>query len=480
MAVPLKKMTESHCGERKEACMDFNPLARADVDFLKALFGSERFSTGESVLNLHSRDQSHNGPFFPEAVIYPETADEVQKIAAYAHDRRIPLTGWGAGSSLEGNPLPVYRGVVVDFTRMNKIVDIRPEDFQADVEPGVIHQDLNEKLRSHGLFFPPDPGARATLGGMIANNASGTRTVKYGSTRDYILQLDVVLAGGELIKTGCRSAKTSSGYDLVDLFVGSEGTLGLVTGAVVKVTGAPEESSAAVVSFDQVAPAGRAVFEIMRSGLDPAALELMDLSTVVLLNREEKIDLAPSPALLMEFHGPSKGYLNEVLSLVEEICHSHGGTDFRSGLGRAERDKLWHARHMAGEIMIRVHPGAPPLIVDAAVPLSAYPEMIALSDELTRQAGVPGYIFSHAGDGNIHVVLMGRIGNRQDWQAIEKVNEAVVRRALELGGTATGEHGVGLGKRKFMAREHGRSLDWMRRIKDLFDPHGIMNPGKMF
>ncbi|MFH1135485.1 MAG: FAD-binding oxidoreductase [Pseudomonadota bacterium] len=460
--------------------MAFNSLAQADIDFFRSLFGPERFSTGESVLNLHSRDQSHHGPYFPEAVIWPETVEEVQRSAAHANHGRLPLTGWGSGSSLEGNPLPVNRGVVVDFSRMNRILAIRPEDFQADVEPGVIYQDLNEKLRSHGLFFPPDPGARATLGGMIANNSSGTRTVKYGATRDYVLRLEIVLADGELIATGARSAKTSSGYDLVDLFVGSEGTLGLVVGATVGLAGAPEEFSAAVVSFEQIAPAGQAVFEIMRAGLDPAALELLDLSTVLLLNREEKLDLAPTPALLMEFHGPSKAYLNEVLSLAREICQAHGGTGFRAGLGRDERDRLWHARHKAGEIMIRVHPGAPPLIVDTAVPLSAYPEMIALCDELVRQSGVPGYIFSHAGDGNIHVVLMGRVGNRADWDAIEKVNEAVVRRALDLGGTATGEHGVGLGKKKFMVQEHGRSWDWMKRIKTLFDPNGILNPGKMF
>ena len=452
----------------------------SDFSFFQNMVEPDRFSTGESNLNLHSKDISHHGPYLPEAVLWPVSDNEIARALAYANDKKIPVTAWGAGSSLEGNPLPVHGGLVLDMTKMSEILAIRAEDFQADVQPGVVYQDLNEKLRHQGLFFPPDPGARATLGGMIANNASGTRTVKYGSTRDYVLRLKVVLASGQIMELGCRAAKTSSGYDLLDLFVGSEGTLGVVTEATVKLIGAPEESSAALVSFKDIESAGRTVFDIMRSGLDPAAMELLDKSTVLLLDRVHSLGLGDTPALLMEFHGPSREYLGEVLGLAEELAKNNGGWNFRAGLGRDERDRLWHARHKAGETMIQAHPGAPPLIVDAAVPIGAFPDMIAAADALVKKGGVPGYIFAHAGDGNLHVVLMGRTGNQDDWDTIHRISEAVVERALSFGGTATGEHGVGLGKRKYMAAEHGESLDWMKKVKELFDPNGILNPGKMF
>ena len=328
--------------------MSYRNLEPDEISFFRDLVSPERFSTGESQRDLHSRDQSHHGPYRPAGVIWPVGAGEVSRVLAYCNTRRIPVTAWGAGSSLEGNPLPVYGGLVLNMSRMNRILDIRPQDFQADVEPGVVYQDLNDRLRAEGLFFPPDPGARATIGGMTANNASGSRTVRYGSTRDYVLRLEMVLADGEIIHAGTRSAKTSSGYDLVDLFVGSEGTLGVVTQITVRLAGTPEEESAAVVSFDDMENAARTVFEIMRAGLSPAAMELMDQGCVALLNREEHLGLADSSCLIMEFHGPSRAYLGEVLDLAREIAETHGGKGFTAGLGRAERDRLWHAPPQAG------------------------------------------------------------------------------------------------------------------------------------
>lgn len=441
---------------------------------------SDRFSTGESNLDLHSKDQSQHQPCRPEAVIWPIDRVEVSEILKYANKNLIPVTGWGSGSSLEGNPIPVKAGIVLDFSQMNKIRDIREEDFQTDVEPGVIYQNLNEKLKYKGLFFPPDPGAQATIGGMIANNASGTKTVHYGSTKDYVLRLSVALANGEIIEMGTRASKTSSGYDLIHLFVGSEGTLGIVVEATLRLVGLPAEFSAAIVTFPSVEAAGKAVFDIIRSGLDPAALELLAPDCIEIINQEQNLGLNVSPTLFMEYHGPTKNQLAEVLEIVQEICKEEGCDEFRSGLGRAERDRLFKARHELGEIIIRKHPGCSQMVMDVAVPITGYPEMIAFAREELEKTGIPGYIISHAGDGNLHLVFTGKKGDEREWEIIDHANQRIVSKALSMGGTATGEHGVGIGKRKFMEAEHGKSLEWMKRIKSLFDPNCILNPGKIF
>jgi D-lactate dehydrogenase (cytochrome) len=464
----------------KEHKLKFNPLTETDIKTLRSMVGAERFSTGQSVLDLHARDQSSHPRCCPEAVIWPLSADEVSEILKYANSHRIPVTGWGSGSSLEGNPIPVKQGIVLDFSQMNRIIEIREEDFQADVEPGVVYQDLNQKLRHTGLFFPPDPGARATIGGMIANNASGTRTVYYGSTKDYVLQLTVVMANGEIVDMGTRSSKTSSGYDLIHLVVGSEGTLGIVVKATVRLTGLPPEFSAAVVTFPGVEAAGKAVFEIKRSGLNPAALELLGPEAVALMNREENLDLSVSPTLFMEFHGVTTGQLSEVLEMAEDICRAQGCLEFRPGLGRAERDRIFKARHGLGETIIRNHPGCRVLSTDVAVPNTRYPELIKTIHSEVGTHNITGYTLSHAGDGNVHLVVAGKKDDREEWARIDRVVNTVVTRALDLGGTATGEHGVGIGKRKYMAAEHGSSLPWMQRVKSLFDPNGILNPGKIF
>jgi D-lactate dehydrogenase (cytochrome) len=405
---------------------------------------------------------------------------EVTEILKYADKHRIPVTGWGSGSSLEGNPIPVNAGIVLDFTRMNRIIEIREEDFQVDLEPGVIYKELNRKLRHKGLFFPPDPGADATIGGMIANNASGTRTVRYGSTKDHVLKLTVALANGELIETGCRVLKTSSGYDLLHLFIGSEGTLGVVVEATLHLVGLPEALSTAMVTFPSVDEAGKAVFQIIRSGLDPAALEILDPACIALINREKGFGLDISPTLFIEFHGPSTRQLAETLEMAAEICRECGCSAFREGLKREERDHFLKARHELGEMITRNHPERTHISFDVAVPITAYPEMIALCRSEADKTGIPAYIFSHAGDGNIHLVFMGKAGDEKEWGIIDAVNRRVVLKALSMGGTATGEHGVGIGKRKFMASEHGQSLAWMKKIKTLFDPNGILNPGKIF
>ena len=460
--------------------MEFNSLNDKHIKNLQAMVARERFSTGDSVLDLHAKDQSQHAPSRPEAVIWPVTSAEVVTILQYANEHRLAVTGWGSGSSLEGNPIPIQKGIVLDFNRMDRILDIRAEDFQADVEPGVIYQHLNEKLRHTGLFFPPDPGAQATIGGMIANNASGTRTVYYGSTKDYVLRLEVVLTSGEIIELGTRAAKTSSGYDLVHLMVGSEGTLGIVVGATLRLVGFPVEYSAAIATFTSVEAASKAVFEMIRAGLNPAALELLGSECIELMNREEQLGLTVSPTLFVEFHSSTASHLAEVLGMGREICDEFGCTEFRSGLGKAERDKIFKARHALGEMIIRTHPDCGTLVVDVAVPNTAYPKIIAAIGEEMKSTGIKGYTFGHAGDGNVHFNIPGKKGNKKQWAQIDELVHRLVSRANDLGGTATGEHGVGLGKKKYMTAEHGKSLEWMKQIKTLFDPNGILNPGKIF
>lgn len=460
--------------------MQFESLREKHVQDLLTMVPRERLSMGESNLDLHSRDQSHHTPTRPEAVIWPKDRSEVSGVLRYANDNWIPVTAWGAGSSLEGNPIPLYGGIVLDFSLMNRIIDIREEDFQADVEPGVVYKALNERLRHKGLFFPPDPGANATIGGMIANNASGTRTVRYGSTKDHILRLSVALANGEILDMGTRASKSSSGYDLIHLFVGSEGTLGIVLQATVRLVGLPPESSAAMAAFPSIEAAGKAVFEIIRGGLNPATLELLDPECVNIINREKHLGLKVLPTLFMEYHGTSKGQMSEVVEMAHDISMSEGCLDFRAGMGRAERDRILGARYELGEMIFRANPGYRVLSMDIAVPITAYPEIISRAQDEVQKRGLVGYTFSHAGDGNIHLLLAGKEGDQEQWATIEEVSESMVLNALSLGGTATGEHGVGIGKRKFMEVEHGKALEWMKRIKGLFDPKGILNPGKIF
>jgi D-lactate dehydrogenase (cytochrome) len=362
---------------------------------------------------------------------------------------------------------------------MNRILDLRLRDLQVDVEPGLIYQDLNEYSRPHGLFFPPDPGARATLGGMIGNNASGTRTVRYGATRDYVLALEVVLADGSLIETGTRSVKSSSGYHLTHLFVGSEGTLGLVTGATLRLVGFPEHFSAAVASFSDTHQAAEAVHEIIISGVQPAALELLAPEVIILLNKERGLNLPEAPALFLEFHNSSEAGLKQDLEMVTGLCQDRGSLHIQSGLGLSERNRLWEARHQTFETIKRAHPGRAFLIADTAVPISRYPELVEFARELLIKKNQLGYVFGHAGDGNLHLVLVGRRDDPDNWGCVQAVNQTLVEQALAFKGTATGEHGVGIGKRIFMEAEHGPALLWMRKIKDLFDPLHILNPGKV-
>lgn len=460
--------------------MNFNPFTEKELEFLKGLVGEERVSTGQSYLELHSVDEANNKGPLPDAVVWPKNADEVSSIMKMANERMIPVTPWGAGTSIEGNPLPVYKGIVLDFQQMDKILAIRSESFQVDVQAGVKYQDMNKSLSRYGLFFAPDPGANATIGGMIGNNASGIRTIKYGSTRDNVLKLEVVLPTGEIIRTGTFAHKTSSGYDLVRLFVGSEGTLGIVTEATLRLAGIPEKFGVALVPFESVEDATNTVYEMIGAGLEPAALELLDQATIEVINRESHLQMNENPTLFIEFTGASEESLKEDLNQTEGICQANRSINFESGIGRDERARLWEARHQAFELMKRNNPGCAFLIIDTAVPISKYPQMVYFAKETIKKYEMKGYFLGHAGDGNLHLVIPGNFDDPVFILTKDKVNEEIISHAISLGGTATGEHGVGIGKRKFMLQEHGESLQVMRRIKQLFDPNGILNPGKIF
>ncbi len=456
---------------------EFTP---SQIRSLSSFVAPDRFSTGRSNRELHIHDISAHCGKLPAGIIWPVTTEEVSRILQWAYSQNIPITPWGAGTSTEGNPVPTRGGLVLDMTRMNSILQIHPLDLQSEVQPGVLYRELNRKAGKFGLFFPPDPGADATIGGMIANNASGVKTVKYGATKDYVRRLTVVLPQGRVIRTGSRSQKSSSGYDLTRLFVGSEGTLGIVTEATLRLAGIPANHLAATITFKDLESASNAVATMMASGLDPAALELLPPILINLMNRENHLGLPEVPSLFCEFHGISEPMLKEIEGLARDVCTDCGSTGFHSGVQEDARKELWRARHEAWETIHRAHPGKETLIVDAAVPISSYPQMILASQKLIDQHRATGYVFGHAGDGNLHVILVGDPNNRAEWSTLEEINHAIVWRAVELGGTCTGEHGVGIGKRKFMELEHGDSYHLMRQIKDLIDPKGLMNPDKIF
>jgi D-lactate dehydrogenase (cytochrome) len=460
--------------------MEYGKVTDRELNSIRGIVGIERISIGESVLDLHGKDESFHPKRRPDVVVWPLSSEEISQILKIADERRIPVTPWGAGTSLEGNPIPVEGGIVLDLQQMNHILELKTGDLQVRVEAGVIYKELNQYLSRYGLFFPPDPGASATIGGMVGNNASGIRTIKYGATKDFVLSMVIVLPSGEIIGAGTNATKSSSGYDLCRLFIGSEGTLGVVTEITLRLVGLPAEFMAAIVQFNTVREATDAVSQIMRSGLSPAALELLDSPTIQVVNQHKKLSLEEKPTLFIEFQGMSVIGLKDELELVKEICTDHHTLRFDSGIGREERNRLWEGRYGVRESIKVNNPGFFPLVIDTAVPISRYPDMVEWGQKILEKKGLKGYVFGHAGSGNLHMEILGNPEEETQWQRVEEASEEIVNYALEYGGTATGEHGIGIGKKKFMRKEHGDSLKLMKQIKDLLDPNRIMNPGKIF
>jgi len=452
-------------------------LSDAALVDLTAVFGP-RLSTARAVLDQHAESESLvTGPA-PWAVAFPETTAEVAQLAGLSARHGFPLVGWGAGTSLEGHALAVAGGVTVDFQRMDRLVEVRPEDMVAVVQPGITREALNRELRATGLFFPVDPGANATIGGMAATRASGTAAVRYGTMRDNVLGLEVVLAGGEVIRTGTAARKSSAGYDLTGLMIGSEGTLGLITELTLRLHGQPEDVAAATCAFADMGAAVDCVIATVQAGVPMARIEFLDAATVLAVNAFSGLDLPPAPLLLVEFHG-SPAAVAEAAGRFGDIAAGFGATGFAWARAQEERSRLWAARHQAYRAILASRPGARAVVTDVCVPISALAAAVAETAADIAASGIPGPILGHVGDGNFHAILMVRPGDAAEAATAKALAQRMAERALRLGGTITGEHGVGFGKLPLMAAEHGPAWGAMGRIKRALDPMGLMNPGKV-
>ena len=446
---------------------------------LRARFG-ERFVTALAVREQHGRDESPFDAPPPEAVVFCESTEEAAFIVATAAAHRVPVIPYGAGSSLEGHLLAVQGGVSVDLSRMDKLLQLNTEDLTVTVQAGVTRMQLNREIKDSGLFFPIDPGADATLGGMSATRASGTNAVRYGTMRENVLALTVVTASGEVIRTGTRARKSSAGYDLTRLMVGSEGTLGVITEVTLKLHPLPESVAAAICSFDGAAAAGDTVIAIIQMGVPIARCELLDANAVIAVNAHDKLGLVEKPMLLMEFHG-SDASVAEQAATVQELAAERGGTAFQWATTPEERTRLWTARHHAFLSGLQMRPGCRAVTTDCCVPISGLADAVTQALAEAEAAGIPHFIVGHVGDGNFHVAYLIDPALPEERDTAERLNHQLVQRAIAAGGTCTGEHGIGLHKQGFLLDEAGAgAVAMMRQIKQALDPHNIMNPGKIF
>ena len=447
---------------------------------LQARFGTQ-CSLAQAVRDQHGRDESvfvSVPP--PAAVVFAESTQDVADAVALASQYDTPVIAFGVGSSLEGHLLAVQGGISIDVSRMNKVLAVNAEDLTVTVQPGVTRKQLNEEIKSTGLFFPIDPGADASIGGMCATRASGTNAVRYGTMRENVLALEVVTAQGSTIRTGTRAKKSSAGYDLTRLMVGSEGTLGIMTEITLRIYPLPEAISAAVCSFPSIADAVHTVIETIQLGVPIARVELIDANTVRMVNQYAKLGLREEALLLMEFHGSPAG-VKEQAETVQELASSHGGQSFEWATTPEERTRLWTARHNAYFAAIQSKPGCRAISTDTCVPISRLADALLDSIEEADASGIPYFLVGHVGDGNFHFGYLIDPDNAQEFETAEALNRKLVQRALSLGGTCTGEHGVGLHKMGFLRDEAGEgAIDMMRAIKRALDPKNIMNPGKIF
>ncbi|MEK0417791.1 MAG: hypothetical protein RI949_1797 [Pseudomonadota bacterium] len=459
--------------------VSIRPVPSAMLQALQAQFGS-RCSTAQAVREQHGRDESPFPVTPPEAVVFCESTDDVVAVVNLAQAHAVPIIPYGTGSSLEGHLLAVHGGVSVDVSRMTGIVRINAEDLTATVQAGVTREQLNLALRDQGLFFPIDPGANASLGGMSATRASGTNAVRYGTMRENVLGLTVVTPSGTVIKTGTRAKKSSAGYDLTRLFVGSEGTLGVITEVTLKLYPLPEAVSAAICHFPTVDAAVQTTIQIIQMGIPIARCELLDRHAVTAVNRHDKLNLRETPMLLMEFHG-SEASVEEQAQWVQELAKEHGGEDFQWARSPEERSRLWTARHRAYFAAMQMKPGCRTVTTDTCVPISRLAECIGLAVAQADEAGLPYYIVGHVGDGNFHIAYLIDPQRPEERATAERLNSQLVSLALQLEGTCSGEHGIGLHKMGFLIDEAGEaSIGLMRSIKHAIDPKNIMNPGKIF
>ncbi|MDO8931240.1 MAG: FAD-linked oxidase C-terminal domain-containing protein [Rhodocyclaceae bacterium] len=445
---------------------------------LAARFG-KRFSTAEAVRLHHGKDESSFAPMPPDGVVFAESTAEVAEVVGLCHADKVPVIAYGTGTSLEGHLLALHGGICIDLSGLNRVVAMRPEDLDATVQAGVTRKALNATLHGSGLFFPIDPGADASLGGMAATRASGTNAVRYGTMRENVLGMTVVLADGRVVRTGSRARKSSAGYDLTRLMVGSEGTLGIITELTVRLYPIPEAISAAVCAFPTIDDAVRTVIETIQLGIPVARIELLDALAVKAINRHSKTTLREAPTLFFEFHGSPAGVAEQAQS-VQAIAFDHGGQDFDWATRPEDRTRLWQARHDAYYACLGLRPGARSLTTDVCVPISQLAACIAETLADVAQSGLVAPLVGHVGDGNFHLLLLADPDDAQENENARAFSNRLVERALRMEGTCTGEHGVGSGKLKYMEREHGAAaLDVMRAIKQALDPDKLLNPGKV-
>ena len=454
-------------------------IAPGFVEQLQARFGAQ-CSTAMVVREQHGRDESAMQAPPPVAVVFAESTDDVSAAVQLAAQYHAPVIPFGVGSSLEGHLLAVQGGISLDVSRMNKVLSINADDMTVTLQPGVTRKQLNEEVKSAGLFFPIDPGADASLGGMCATRASGTNAVRYGTMRENVLALQVVTASGEVIRTGTGAKKSSAGYDLTRLMVGSEGTLGVITEITLKLYPLPERVMAATCAFSSLADAVNTTIQIIQLGVPIARCELLDGNTVRMVNQHSKLGLAEGPMMLMEFHGSPAG-VQEQIATVQEIVKDNRGQGFQWADTPEERTRLWTARHNAYFAGIQSRPGCRCITTDTCVPISKLADALLDSVDEVNAAGIPYFMVGHVGDGNFHMGYLIDPDNAQERATAEQLNAQLVERALRLGGTCTGEHGVGLHKMEFLVHEAGAgAVAMMRAIKQALDPHNILNPGKIF
>lgn len=445
---------------------------------LQARFG-DRLSTSHAMREHHGRDESSYDPMLPDAVIFAHSTEDVAAAVALCNEHRFPVIAYGTGTSLEGHILAVQGGLSIDLSQMNRVVAVNPEDLTVTVQPGVTRKQLNAEIKDTGLFFPIDPGADASIGGMAATRASGTNAVRYGTMRENVLALTVVTAQGKVIRTGTRAKKSSAGYDLTRLFVGSEGTLGIITEVTLKIYPQPEAISAAVCSFPDIGSAVNAVIQTIQMGVPVARVEFVDENSVRALNKHDKLTLPEKPLLLFEFHGSEPG-VQEQADIVRQIADEHGAIGFEWATRPEDRSRLWQARHNAYFALLQLRAGCRAISTDCCVPISRLAEcLLETKADLEREQVVHG-IIGHVGDGNFHVQMLVDPNDPADIARAEGVNERMVTRAIAMQGTCTGEHGIGLHKIDFLVQECGEdTVDTMRTLKHALDPNNILNPGKV-
>ena len=445
---------------------------------LQKLLG-ERLSMSNSVREQHGRDESFHASAPPEAVAFVENNEEVAEIVRICVQYQKPIIPFGTGTSLEGHVAALHGGVCLDVSGMNQVLEVNENDLDCRVQAGVTRKELNQHLRNSGLFFPIDPGADASLGGMTATRASGTNAVRYGTMRENVLGLTVVTADGRIIRTGTRARKSSAGYDLTRLFVGSEGTLGIITEIQLRLYGVPEAISAAVCSFETMEGAVNTTISTIQMGIPVARIELLDEVQVDAINRYSDFDYALKPTLFFEFHG-TEAWVQEQAEMVKEISTEEGGSDFQWSTREQEKQKLWEARHNAYYAGLALRPGSKGWATDVCVPISRLADCILETRSDIEESKLTVPLVGHVGDGNFHLLfLIDPENEEEELKLYQPLNDRLVERALRMGGTCTGEHGIGSGKIKYMEAEHGESLDLMRQIKQAFDPDNLMNPGKM-